>query len=231
MLHAKNSSSPIPDPPWHTVPDSAGTVEHAQILSRLSTYGFSQLFIRDKQLMIEEMMSMNELQGIVIKTPAEAELILWFWQLCSTDQQRLINNMFDDVNYCQVDIGDSAVDRLPDESEAFIRLGTFTELLATFPWHWEGFSRLWELSGDDQSRYAEFFLGLSTFCIRTQCSDDAEDQVALVLEKFGCDVIQKLPYESEEDFRVRRFKDSFTKLQFSSQLCIVSQLLEELEKN
>lgn len=43
-------------------------------------------------------------------------------------------------------------------------------------------------------------------------------------ENSECDIIQNLPDEREEDFRVRRFTEKFTKLNIPSQHSVVSQL-------
>lgn len=88
----------------------------------VSVYGFTQLSVVDQRQMIEQMLSMNEVKGIVIETPAEAdekdfrmktftelfdklpqlwrvvffqsELVCWFRHLHSNDQQELIENMY-----------------------------------------------------------------------------------------------------------------------------------------
>lgn len=260
-------------------PDSSFTADHGQLLLHVSVCGFTQLSVVDQRQMIKEMLSMNEVKGIVIETPAEAdekdfrmktftelfdklpqfcrvvffqeltrkffqsELVCWFRHLHSNDQQELIENMLDDgkysrggdVGYNNIMLGMELKFRKPlwkalKHCSSF-RLRIFKDLVPTFPWYWEGFSRLWELPGNEemnnvrrhQSHYAEFFLVSSIICIK---AEGAHDQSELLFENSECDITQNLPDEREEDFRVRRFTEKFTKLNIPSQRYVVSQLFD-----
>ncbi|KAM1810471.1 hypothetical protein ACFX12_027224 [Malus domestica] len=80
-----------------------------------------------------------------------------------------------------------------------------------------------EIDEIKQSRYAEFYIGLSIIWFKMRCANHPRNpvQVLFGVDKEGDHTIEKLPKESMEDFRLRRFIGSFKQLQFSYQEDIV----------
>ncbi|KAK9949301.1 hypothetical protein M0R45_004833 [Rubus argutus] len=222
MSHANTSSFPTAIPLSQAAPDSSGIVIETPAVAdekefRMKT--FTELF--DKLPHFSRVVFFQELARKFF----QSELVCWFRHLHSNDQQELIKNMLDDgkysrggdvggcipplkyVGYNNIMLGMLLKFRKPlwkalKHSSAF-RLRIFKELVPTFPWYWEGFSRLWELP-----------------------AQGAHDQSELLFENSECDILQNLPDESEEDFRVRRFTEKFTKLNIPSQHYVLSQLFD-----
>ncbi|PQM35148.1 uncharacterized protein Pyn_02215 [Prunus yedoensis var. nudiflora] len=174
------------------------------------------------------------------------ESILLFRQLDSNDQQETIEEMFDRLG--KVTSKDVILERLHEECEENFRLRRFIKLCSTHPYLLDRFfsneAKKWDLkslhmqkkSGKEeieeikQSRYAEFYLGLSIIWFKARCSSDPRNPIQVLLGKVGegDHIIEKLVNETEEDFRLRRFTESFKQLQFSSQEDIVKYILEPI---
>ncbi|CAB4287621.1 unnamed protein product [Prunus armeniaca] len=83
-----------------------------------------------------------------------------------------------------------------------------------------------EIEEIKQSRYAEFYLGLSSIWFKARRASDPECLIHLILSKVGegDHIIEKLVNETEEDFLLRRFTESFKQLQFSNQEDVVKRI-------
>lgn len=69
-----------------------------------------------------------------------------------------------------------------------------------------------------QSRYPEFLFGVTIAWFKTRCANQPKEPIQVLLGQAEIgDVMKKLPNETEEDFRVRRFGEWFKRLPFSSQ--------------
>ncbi|PQM35146.1 uncharacterized protein Pyn_02213 [Prunus yedoensis var. nudiflora] len=176
------------------------------------------------------------------------ESILLFRQLDSNEQQERIEKMLDRLmrsrrEYVK-DVKDVILERLPDECEEDFRLRRFIKLvrtdkylLADFIWDedkkWDLKGLHMQTSGNEaieeikQSRYAEFYLGLSIIWFKARCASDPRNLIQVIVGKVGggCDyIIEKFVNETEEDFRLRRFTEWFKRLEFSSQEDIVRRI-------
>ncbi|KAL6273895.1 hypothetical protein ACE6H2_024587 [Prunus campanulata] len=181
------------------------------------------------------------------------ESILLFRQLDSKEQQEKIENMLDQfMRWEGEDVKDVILERLSEECDEnfrlrrFIKLGsTYTFLLDHFIWDeakkWDLKGLRMQASGKEeieeikQSRYAEFYLGFSIIWFKAVCASDPRNIIQVFFGKVGGGgdhTIKKLVNETEEDFRFRRFTESFKQLQFSSQedivKCIQTTLLHDL---
>lgn len=148
------------------------------------------------------------------------------------------------------------MEKLSNESEEDLRLRRFIKLYTTHPSLWDRNEvAKWDLTSMLQtscnrerkqikhdgmsvsqnnfsSRYAEFYLGLSIIWFKTRCTNEQRNPIQVLLgEAEEGDTIQKLHGENEEDFRLRRFIESFKQLQVSSQEYIVKYILKTLLDN
>ncbi|ONH96756.1 hypothetical protein PRUPE_7G150100 [Prunus persica] len=133
--------------------------------------------------------------------------------------------------------------RLSEESEEDFRLRRFIKLCSTYnglvlnfiinePKKCDLDALLIQASGNEeiketkQSRYAEYYLGLSIIWFKARWASDPEGLIHLIISKVGegDHIIEKLVNETEEDFRLRRFTESFKQLQFSSQEDVVKHI-------
>ena len=131
------------------------------------------------------------------------------------------------------------IEKLSEESEEDFRLRRFIWLCFVNPSFRDLFIRSeaekWDVNGmlqtsvyegivheiQQHSRYAEFFFGVSIIWFKTRCASDPRNPIQLLLSG---DIVEKLPNESEEDFRLRRFIESFKKLPFVSQEYLVNYI-------
>ncbi|KAL6273883.1 hypothetical protein ACE6H2_024575 [Prunus campanulata] len=172
------------------------------------------------------------------------ESILLFRQLDSEEQQETIEKMHDQfMRQADEDVKDPILERLPEEREEdfrlrrFIKLGSTSAFLLnkfirdeTNEWNPQGLHM--HTSGKEvideikQFRYAEFYLGLSIIWFNARCASDPRNLIQVLVGKArgGDDTIEKLVNETEEDFRLRRFRESFKQLKFSSQEDIVKHI-------
>ncbi|CAB4286773.1 unnamed protein product [Prunus armeniaca] len=67
-----------------------------------------------------------------------------------------------------------------------------------------------EIDEIKQSCYAEFYLGLSIIWFKARCASDPRNLIQVVVGKAGVDdhIFEKLVNETEEDFKLRRFTES-----------------------
>ncbi|KAL6273891.1 hypothetical protein ACE6H2_024583 [Prunus campanulata] len=89
-----------------------------------------------------------------------------------------------------------------------------------------------EIEEIKQSRYAEYYLGLSIIWFKARWASDPNGLIHLIISKFeeGDHTIEKPVNENEEDFRLRRFTESFKQLQFITQEDVVEpETLSPLE--
>ncbi|KAM1362127.1 hypothetical protein EV1_026925 [Malus domestica] len=77
-----------------------------------------------------------------------------------------------------------------------------------------------------QFRYAEFYIGLSVIWFKTRCAKHPGNPVEVLVSNVGegDHDVEKLQHETEEDFRLRRFTESFKQLEFGSQEYIVDYI-------
>ncbi|KAI5319518.1 hypothetical protein L3X38_039233 [Prunus dulcis] len=259
----------------------------AELLSQLSSFGFSLLTPNDQQDKIEQIS--NELAVKVVhverlegeteedfrrktftKLFNEArvatrvhlfknlikkffherrlrESFLLFRQLDSNEKQETIEKMLHRLmRRGSKDIKDVILEKLSEECDQHFRLRIFIKLCSTFKYLlddfiWDEYKK-WDLkvlhmqtSGIDieeieeikQSRYAEFYLGLSIIWFKARCASDPRNLIQVLVGKVGggCDyIIEKFVNETEEDFRLRRFTESLKRLEFSSQEDIVQRI-------
>ncbi|KAI5319528.1 hypothetical protein L3X38_039236 [Prunus dulcis] len=153
-----------------------------------------------------------------------------FSLLSPNDQQDKIEQISE-----KLAAGVADVERLEGETEEDLRRKQFAELLNKAPVHtqkWDLDALLIQASGNEeieeikQSRYAEYYLGLSIIWFKARRASDPEDLIHLIISKVGegDHIIEKLVNETEEDFRLRRFTESFKQLQFSSQEDVVKHI-------
>ncbi|PQM35143.1 uncharacterized protein Pyn_02210 [Prunus yedoensis var. nudiflora] len=140
---------------------------------------------------------------------------------------------------------DVQLERLSEECEEKFRLRRFIKLCSRNPFVLGDFFRSeakkWDLealhmqaSGNEeieeikQSRYAEYYLGLSIIWFKARWASDPKCLIHLIISKVGegGHIIEKLVNETEEDFRLRRFTESFKQLQFSSQENVLKHILD-----
>ncbi|KAM2622011.1 hypothetical protein TB2_026684 [Malus domestica] len=138
------------------------------------------------------------------------DLTLLFRQLGSNGRKNLIEQLFDwlmETYYSSKYTKDVIIEKLSEESEEDFRVRRFIKLCTTHP------------SLCDQNEVAKWDL------TRIHSIE------VLLGEAEEGDTIEKLCGENEEDFRLRRFIESFNQLQVSSQEYIVKYILRSLEQN
>ncbi|KAM2292261.1 hypothetical protein ACFXTI_027023 [Malus domestica] len=83
-----------------------------------------------------------------------------------------------------------------------------------------------EIDKIKQFRYAEFYFGLSVIWFKARCAKHPRNPVEVLVSNVGegDHDVEKLQHETEEDFRLRRFTESFKQLEFGSQEYIVDYI-------
>ncbi|KAL6273887.1 hypothetical protein ACE6H2_024579 [Prunus campanulata] len=171
------------------------------------------------------------------------EAILLFRQLDSNEQQERIKKLEGFVRQRREEVNDVILEGLSQECEEDFRLRRFIKICSTLNLFLDHFMRDkakdWDLkslhmqkSGKEeieeikQSRYAEFYLGLSIIWFKARCASDPKCLIHLIISKVGegDHIIEKLVNEAEEDFLLRRFTESFKQLQFSTQEDVVKRI-------
>ncbi|KAK9950282.1 hypothetical protein M0R45_005780 [Rubus argutus] len=255
----------------------------AQLLSRLSTFGFSLLSPVDRKMVAKLCCKLHgddaerEEEDLTIKSFTELynaasfsiadqvylcrnisetffserrtrEFIFYFRQLGTEDQEELIDelsNSLESHKLLDEDASDAIIEKFSEESEEDFRDRRFINLCVGYPFIWISDYRKelngagkWDLRDlHETSRYTKFLNGFSNIWAKARCPNDSRNLIQLILdlnirrddiEKLipQYDDIEKLPDESMEDFRVRRFTESFNRLQFSSQKCILEFIQE-----
>ncbi|KAM2622014.1 hypothetical protein TB2_026687 [Malus domestica] len=172
------------------------------------------------------------------------ESILLFRQHGSNDQQEKIEEMFGDSGRLESkDAKNVILEKLDEESEEDFRLRRFIKLCSTDTCLLDVFlseedekrnskglqlqkSGYEEIDKIKQFRYAEFYIGLSVIWFKTQCAKHPRNPVEVLVSNVGegDHDVEKLQHETEEDFRLRRFTESFKQLEFGSQEYIVDNI-------
>ncbi|CAN6698545.1 unnamed protein product [Malus baccata var. baccata] len=180
-------------------------------------------------------------------------------QLGSNGRKNMIDQLFDwlmETYYSSKYTKDVIVEKLSGGSEEDFRLRKFIKLCTTHPSLWDQNEvAKWDLTSTLQtsrnkerekikhdsisisrnnfsSRYAEFYFGLSIIWFKTVCTNEPRNPIQVLLgEAEEGDTIEKLCGENEEDFRLRRFIESFKQLQLSSQENIVEYIRKKLREN
>ncbi|KAI5319530.1 hypothetical protein L3X38_039238 [Prunus dulcis] len=173
------------------------------------------------------------------------EAILLFRQLDSNKQQETIEKLLDRfMRRRREEVKDVILERLSEECEEDFRLRRFVKLCNKSDLLLDDFilnePKKWDLdvlmlkmaSGNEeieeikQSRYAEFYLGLSSIWFKARWASDPKGLIHLILSKVeeGDHIIEKLVNETEEDFLPRRCTESFKQLQFSTQEHVVKHI-------
>ncbi|PRQ47769.1 hypothetical protein RchiOBHm_Chr2g0103331 [Rosa chinensis] len=80
---------------------------------------------------------------------------------------------------------------------------------------------------EEESPYAEFLFDVSITWFKARCANYRRNPIHVILSG-QVEVIEKLPEEGEEDFRLRRFTESFKRLQLTSQERIVNYIQDTL---
>ncbi|KAK9948664.1 hypothetical protein M0R45_004229 [Rubus argutus] len=212
----------------------------AELLSRLSSFGFGLLTLNDQLENIEKCSRNFTVRNVIIERLEE--------QLGFNDQQELMEELMEELSgllweYKKEAIKDIIIKKFSEESEEDFRLRKFIRLCCVNPSLRDLFIRSeaekWDLNGmlqtsvyegivheiEQHSRYAEFFFGVSIIWFKTRCASDPRNPIQLLLSG---DIVEKLPNESEEDFRLRRFIESFKKLPFVSQEYLVNYIHETI---
>ncbi|KAM1660794.1 hypothetical protein COP1_003570 [Malus domestica] len=163
------------------------------------------------------------------------EAIFMFRQLGSKDQQELIKKMLYRLkNWWQRQIEEDILNphQFPEESEEDFRLRRFTKLYNTDTSPWDSFGikeadKYLLNSGKQITEFphAELWVGVSRIWFETLSADEQGEHIAVLTRKLlGDGAKGKLPGESEADFRVRRFKELFEKLEPDSQRYLLEHI-------
>ncbi|KAM1156430.1 hypothetical protein TB1_026529 [Malus domestica] len=172
------------------------------------------------------------------------ESILLFRQHGSNDQQEKIEEMFGDSGRLESkDAKNVILEKLDEESEEDFRLRRFIKLCSTDTCLLDVFmseedekrnskglqlqkSGYEEIDKIKQFRYAEFYIGLSVIWFKTRCAKHPGNPVEVLVSNVGegDHDVEKLQHETEEDFRLRRFTESFKQLEFGSHEYIVDYI-------
>ncbi|XP_050388213.1 uncharacterized protein LOC126805260 [Argentina anserina] len=80
---------------------------------------------------------------------------------------------------------------------------------------------------EEDSSYAEFLIDASILWFKARCKNFKRNPIHIILSS-EVEEIEKLPEESEEDFRLRRFTDSFMQLPLDSQERIFDHIYHRL---
>ncbi|CAN6563124.1 unnamed protein product [Malus baccata var. baccata] len=165
-------------------------------------------------------------------------------QLGSNDQQEKIEEMFGySVRVESKDAKNDILEKLDEESEVDFRLRRFIKFCSTDTCLLDVFlseedekrnskglqlqkSGYEEIDKIKQFRYAEFYFGLSVIWFKTRCAKHPRNPVEVLVSNVGegDHDVEKLQHETEEDFRLRRFTESFKQLEFGSQEYIVDYI-------
>ncbi|KAB2602359.1 hypothetical protein D8674_003364 [Pyrus ussuriensis x Pyrus communis] len=152
----------------------------------------------------------------ILEKFSEKEEFFLFKQLGSNDQQELVQKM---------------VDRIKELGEEDFILRRFTELYAArYLWYHFGKEEAAKYllnSGKEitQFPHAEIWVGVSTIWFETLSAYEQGEHIAVLTRKLlGDEAKGKLPGESEADFRVRRFKELFEKLEPDSQQYLLEHI-------
>ncbi|XP_008240978.2 PREDICTED: uncharacterized protein LOC103339457 [Prunus mume] len=184
----------------------------AELLSKLSIFWFSLLSPKDQQDKIEQISNKLAAEDVNVGSPAAAA-----------------------AGETKEDVRRKAFEMLFNEVPVVTRVDLFKEITKIFFDErrlCEGIPLSRQLGSNEQqeeideikqSRYAEFYLGLSIIWFKARCASDPRNLIQVVVGKAGVedDIFEKLVNETEEDFKLRKFTESFKQLQFSSQEEIV----------
>ncbi|KAK9950281.1 hypothetical protein M0R45_005779 [Rubus argutus] len=167
------------------------------------------------------------------------EFIFYFRQLGTEDQEELIDELSNSLESHKLpdeDASDAIIEKFSEESEEDFRDRRFINLCVGYPFIWMSDYRKelngagkWDLRDlHETSRYTKFLNGISNIWAKARCPHDSRNLIQLIIDAIfhddmeklipQGDDIEKLPNESMEDFRVRRFTESFNRLQISSQM-------------
>ncbi|KAB2602363.1 hypothetical protein D8674_003368 [Pyrus ussuriensis x Pyrus communis] len=172
----------------------------------------------------------------ILEIFSKKEEFFLFKQLGSNDQQELVQKMLDRIKESRCDIDEDILNRLPEESEEDFILRRFTELCNTYPYFlWYDFGKEEAAkyllnSGKEitQFHHAEIWVGVSRIWFETLSAYEQGEHIAVLTRKLLGDEAKgklgKLPGESKADFRVRRFKELFEKLEPDSQRYLVGHI-------
>ncbi|KAM1174604.1 hypothetical protein FF1_027158 [Malus domestica] len=144
------------------------------------------------------------------------ESILLLRQLGSNDQQEKIEEMFGDSGRLESkDAKNVILEKLDEENEKRNSKGLQLQK--------SGYE---EIDKIKQFRYAEFYFGLSVIWFKARCAKHPRNPVEVLVSNVGegDHDVEKLQHETEEDFRLRRFTESFKQLEFGSQEYIVDYI-------
>ncbi|KAK9950278.1 hypothetical protein M0R45_005776 [Rubus argutus] len=168
------------------------------------------------------------------------EFIFYFRQLGTEDQEELIDELVNRLESHKLpdeDASHAIIEKFSEESEEDFRDRRFINLCVGYPFIWKFRKELngagkWDLRDlHETSRYTKFLNGFSNIWAKARCPNDSRNLIKVILNRdidpddteklYQGDDIEKLPDESMEDFRVRRFTESFNRLECSSQQAIV----------
>ncbi|KAK9948755.1 hypothetical protein M0R45_004318 [Rubus argutus] len=256
----------------------------AELLSRLTTFGFSLLSAEYQQQRIDEMS--NAVEGLVAaaedqtsidheedfrmtrfkelfnRVPVRkrielfnglrkklqeeklySEAVRFFRGLGSEDQTEMIEKLSGQImKYQRGDPAEPIIERFSGESEEDFRLRRFKKVCIKYVsirgdivWPKAYRERVGQGTSEESSPYASFLFGVSIIWYKARCANYGRNPIHVILfgqvDQFRDHVIEKLPLpeeESEEDFRLRRFTESFKRLEFTFQERIVYYIQDTL---
>ncbi|KAM1174606.1 hypothetical protein FF1_027158 [Malus domestica] len=156
------------------------------------------------------------------------ESILLLRQLGSNDQQEKIEEMFGDSGRLESkDAKNVILEKLDEENtcllDVFLSEEDEKRNSKGLQLQKSGYE---EIDKIKQFRYAEFYFGLSVIWFKARCAKHPRNPVEVLVSNVGegDHDVEKLQHETEEDFRLRRFTESFKQLEFGSQEYIVDYI-------
>ncbi|XP_062010863.1 uncharacterized protein LOC133727276 isoform X2 [Rosa rugosa] len=217
--------------------DQTGTTDHEE---GFRMRRFKELF--NQVPVSTRMYIFQELKKILSQEKRYSESIRFFRGLGSEDQTEVIENMFDQIMKSSrweraCDPAEVIVEKFSGENEEDCRLRRFKKMCIEHVSStrngdiWPDNMQLHSASDDKEySPYAKFLFGEAIIWFKARCTDHPRNPIERILfgkVEFG-DIIEKLPEESEENFRLRRFTESLKPLQLTSLECIHDYIEERL---
>ncbi|CAN6698544.1 unnamed protein product [Malus baccata var. baccata] len=202
----------------------------AELLWQLSSFGFSLLSIDDQQDKIKQIS--NKISAEAVKRQrlageSEEDLRQKIFRMFSIKLQSLHELIYSRME--SKDAKNDILEKLDEESEVDFRLRRFIKFCNEkrnskgLQLQKSGYE---EIDKIKQFRYAEFYFGLSVIWFKTRCAKHPRNPVEVLVSNVGegDHDVEKLQHETEEDFRLRRFTESFKQLEFGSQEYIVDYI-------
>ncbi|KAM5576332.1 hypothetical protein ABKV19_007274 [Rosa sericea] len=202
--------------------------EEEAVRMRRFTELFNQVPVRTRIDLFED------LRKVLLKQKRYSEAVHFFCGLGSKDQAKMIEKLAHRIR-------DSAelirLEKFSGESEEDLRLRRFKKVCSQHLSTWDYIvwpeadkKRVQQGTSDhneEESPYAEFLFDVSITWFKARCANYRRNPIHVILSG-QVEVIEKLPEEGEEDFRLRRFTESFKRLEFTSKERVVDYIQDTL---